>query len=128
MCSDQLTLTSFCYRGIRWGQSSLLTMAVSLLPKKIRNVCPRSHFQALGYPFQAHGGLGAHLPRQGDLVWVTFAPGRKFALCPAELLESRCNHGLGSLLICLVPFAPMMMLSYRTWSPGQHTRNKILRS
>jgi len=41
------------YRSdVRSGQSSLLTLAVSLLPKKIRNVCPTS--QRFDEPFPVH--------------------------------------------------------------------------
>jgi hypothetical protein len=40
------------------GQSSLLTLAVSLLPKKIRNVCPR--FQRFNEPFPERYPPGDH--------------------------------------------------------------------
>ena len=95
---------SYAYRG---GGLIRVTFLVDRLPGKLKLFADYvAHAVSLGFCLfvllattqQAIRALyktgffnDVQLSRQGDLVWVAFAPDREFALCPAELLESRCN-------------------------------------
>src|SRR5258708_32055339 len=78
-------------------QSSLLTQRELLLGlgrswgcavKKVRNVRPAPHLQALGNPFQAHGRLLPEPPSNGDLAPVPFALVVQVRFYPAQTLIS----------------------------------------
>src|SRR5260370_3036170 len=84
-------------------QSSLLTQRELLLGlgrcwgcavKKVRNVRPAPHLQALGNPLQGHGRLLPEPPSNGELAPVPFALSVQVRFYPAQPLHFLGHNSL----------------------------------